>query len=104
MKWGYISYKYIVKRKDLSQIKAWSFWLVENLFFPLNTQQAISGTSAATYKLTTVLNARWTILGMSLFFANYVLINLGLLQAAPLSIKKINIVAPLRGTCIRAHQ
>ena len=33
------------------QIKARLFWLAENVVLPMKTQQAISGTSAATYKL-----------------------------------------------------
>ena len=51
-KLGSISCKHIVRWQHLSQIKAWSFWLVEIVFFHIKTQQTISGTSAATYKLT----------------------------------------------------
>ena len=37
--------------QHLSQIKARLFWIVENVFFLMKTQQALSGTSAATCKL-----------------------------------------------------
>ena len=48
---GSIRCKHIVRWQCLSQIKARLLWLVENAFSPTKTQQAISGTSAATYKL-----------------------------------------------------
>ena len=49
--WGSIRCKHVARWQHLSQIKARLFWLVENVFFPMKTQQAISGTSAATCQL-----------------------------------------------------
>ena len=51
VEWDSIRSKHIVRWQHLSQIKAWLFWLVENIFFQLKTQQSKSGTCAATYKL-----------------------------------------------------
>ena len=48
---GSIRCKQIVRWQHLSQIKARLLWLVENVFSPIKTQQATSGTSAATNKL-----------------------------------------------------
>ena len=50
-KWGSIRCKHIAREQHLSQIKARLLWLDENVFSPIKTQQATSGTSAATYKL-----------------------------------------------------
>ena len=41
-----ISCKHVVRRHHFSQIKARLFWLVENVFFPMKTQQVLSETSA----------------------------------------------------------
>ena len=46
---GSIRCKHIVRWQHLSRIKARLLWLVENVFSPIKTQQATSGTSAATY-------------------------------------------------------
>ena len=47
---GSIQCKQIVKWQHLSRIKARLLWLVEIFFSPIKTQQATTGTSAATYK------------------------------------------------------
>ena len=49
--WGSIRCKLVFRWQHLSQIKARLLWLVENVFFLMKTQQAISGTSAATCQL-----------------------------------------------------
>ena len=51
IQWGSIRCKRVIRWQHLSQIKARLFWIVENVFFLMKTQQAISGTSAATCKL-----------------------------------------------------
>ena len=51
LNWGRIGCKYIARWQHLSQIKAGLLWLVENVFSTIKTQQATSGTNAATYKL-----------------------------------------------------
>ena len=48
---GSIRCKHIVRWQHLSQIKARLLWLVKNVFSTIKTQQATSGTCAATYKL-----------------------------------------------------
>ena len=51
IQWGSIRCKRVIRWQHLSQIKARLFWIVENVFFLMKTQQAISETSAATCKL-----------------------------------------------------
>ena len=48
---GSVRCKHIIRWQHVSQIKARSFWLVENIFFSMETKQAVTGTSAATYVL-----------------------------------------------------
>ena len=48
---GSIRCKHVIRWQPLSRKKARLFWIVENVFFLMKTQQAISGTSAATCKL-----------------------------------------------------
>ena len=57
LNWGCIGCKYIARWQHLSQIKATLLWPVENVFSPIKTQQATSGTNAATYKL---MEPHWT--------------------------------------------
>ena len=55
-KLGSIRCKQIVGWQHLCRIKARLLWLLEKVFPPIKTQQATSGTSAATYK---VMEPHW---------------------------------------------
>ena len=48
---GSIICKQIIRWQHLFRIKARLLWLAENVISPIKTQQATSGTSAATYKV-----------------------------------------------------
>ena len=65
---GSIKCKHIVRWQHLSRIKARLYWLVENDFFPIKTQQATSGTSAATYEL---MEPHWLLFGSMISYISF---------------------------------
>ena len=70
---GSIRCKPIVRWQHLSRIKARLLWLAENVISPIKTQQATSGTSAATYKVMLSEKYHFIVLHFILFWSRQVL-------------------------------